>query len=278
MEKKLTLPKNYYDSAKRPHPFIEVLKSVILYRDLLVLFISRAIKMRYKRSSLGILWTLLNPLATMLVFTLIFSTLWRFDVESYPIYVLCGLTVWNFFYYTTTTGMTDMVFQGDLLKRIYVPRSVFVLSAAGTGLVNFLIATLPLLLIALVLGVFWQPSLFFLPVAMLINIMFATGVGLLLAAGAIFFTDLIPMFGVISQIWMYCTPLFYPIQIIPEKFLWLFKLNPMYYMVEVYRLPVLSGVLPSLGDAAIAAGWALGTLLIGWFVFTLNSNEYAYRA
>ena len=268
----------YYDSANRHHPFIEEILAVIEYRDLLILFISRSIKMRYKRSSLGILWTLMNPMATMIVFTLVFSRIWRFDVPSYPVYVLSGLIVWNFFSYSTSTGMSDMVFQGDLLKRIYMPRSIFVLAATGTGMINFVISLVPLVVIGLVLGVQLHWSMLFMPISAIIIFLFLMGLGLILTAGAVFFTDLIPMFTVIQQIWFYATPLFYPITIIPDRYLWLFKLNPMYSMVQLIRDPVLQGSLPVMNDFLVSVGWALGVLIFGWYIFTSKSNEYAYRA
>lgn len=275
------MPENktfYYDTADRPAPFLEEIKAVFEYRDLLVLFVSRSIKSRYKRSSLGVIWTLMNPMATMIVFTLVFSRMWRFDVPSYPVYVLSGLIVWNFFSYSASTGMTDMVFQGDLLKRIYMPRSLFVLSATGTGLVNFIISLAPLIVIGVILGLPVSWSWLFLPVSTIIIFVFLIGFGLFLTAGAVFFSDLIPMFSVIQQIWFYATPLFYPISIIPERYLWLFKLNPMYYMVQMVRVPVLEGRIPSGSELIIALAWSLGALLVGWFVFTSKSNEYAYRA
>ena len=275
----MSTPKSfYYDSADRPHPFIEEIKAVIEYRDLLFLFISRSIKSRYKRSSLGVLWTLMNPMATMIVFSLVFSRMWRFDVPSYPAYVLSGLIVWNFFSYSASTGMSDMVFQGDLLKRIYMPRSIFVLAATGTGFVNFIISLVPLILIGIILGVPLSWSWLFLPFAAIIIFLFLMGFGLFLTAGAVFFSDLIPMFTVVQQIWFYATPLFYPISIIPERYLWLFKLNPMYYMVEMIRVPFLGGTFPALNELLIALGWAVGALIAGWYVFTSKSNEYAYRA
>ena len=171
-----------------------------------------------------------------------------------------------------------MVFQGDLLKRIYMPRSIFVLAATGTGMINFVISLVPLVVIGLVLGVQLHWSMLFMPISAIIIFLFLMGLGLILTAGAVFFTDLIPMFTVIQQIWFYATPLFYPITIIPDRYLWLFKLNPMYSMVQLIRDPVLQGSLPVMNDFLVSVGWALGVLIFGWYIFTSKSNEYAYRA
>jgi ABC-type polysaccharide/polyol phosphate export permease len=270
--------KYYYDSSKRPHPFWDEIQAVFKYKDLLVLFISRSLKTRYKRSSLGVLWTLMNPMATMIVFTLVFSRIWRFDIPSYPVYVLSGLVVWNFFSYATKTSMSDMVFQGDLIKRIFVPRSLFVLSASGTGFINLLISVIPLLAIAMVLGVRMHWSVLYLPISLLVLLLYTVGLGLILTAGAVFFSDLIPLFDVVLRIWFYATPLFYPISIIPAEYLWLFKMNPMYYMVNIFRTPILEGRVPDLNEMIIAAAWGVGLSVVGWLFFTSRSNEFSYRA
>lgn len=268
----------FYDSAKRLPPFIEEIAAIYKYKDLLVLFISRSLKTRYKRSSLGVLWTLMNPMATMIVFTLVFSRIWRFEIPSYPVYVLCGLVIWNFFSYATTSSMTDMVFQGDLIKRIYIPRSIFVLSASGTGFINLLISIVPLLIIATFLGVKLQWSVLYLPISLLTVLLFSLGLGLILTTGAVFFSDLIPLFDVILRIWFYATPLFYPVSIIPEEYLWIFKLNPMYHMINIFRIPILEGRMPHPDEVVVAVLWGVGLSIIGWFFFTSKSNEYAYRA
>jgi ABC-type polysaccharide/polyol phosphate export permease len=174
--------------------------------------------------------------------------------------------------------MTDMVFQGDLIKRIYVPRSVFILSATGTGFVNLLVSILPLLAIAIILGVSINLSILYLLPSITILLLFTLGLSLILTAGAVFFSDLIPLFEVLLRIWFYATPLFYPISIIPEKYLLLFKLNPMYYMVSIFRMPILMGQMPDPKELLIAAIIGFVLLLVGWYFFTNRSNDYAYWA
>src|SRR5688500_1273278 len=141
-----------YDSADRRSPALTELAALLRYRDLLVLMIANQVKVRYKRSALGVLWTLLQPLLQMAVLTLAFSSLFRSSLEHYPVYVLSGLIAWNFFTQTTVFAMNSLVWGGSLLRRIYIPRTIFAVSSIGHGLVNLGLSLLPLLVIMLALG------------------------------------------------------------------------------------------------------------------------------
>jgi ABC-2 type transport system permease protein len=174
----------YYGSAQRPFPALEEVLALIKYRELIRQFISRSIKTRYKRSVLGILWTLLNPLLTMVVLTIIFSKVFRFSVENYPIYVLCGLVVWNFCSSVTNESMGDMLWSRSLLGRIYVPKSVFAVSATGTGLVNPLPSLILVFVVALILGIRITPAILVMPLAILILGIFSLGISLILSVAA----------------------------------------------------------------------------------------------
>jgi ABC-type polysaccharide/polyol phosphate export permease len=193
------------------------------------------------------------------------------------VYVLSGLMAWNFFSHTTSAAMGEMIWSGGLLNRIYVPKSVFAVSAIGTGLVNLGISLIPLLVITLFLGVKITPAILVLPLSVLLLSTFALGVGLFLATAAVYFADMVPVYEVLLTIWMYATPIIYPVDILPEQLYWLFRLNPMLYLVQVFRQPIYEGTVPEWPVWAIAAGFSLAAFLIGGLVFTSKSNEYAYR-
>jgi ABC-2 type transport system permease protein len=266
-----------FDSAVRPHPLVEEIKALVKYRDLIVQFISRSIKTRYKRSFLGVIWTMLNPLLTMIVLTLVFSQIFRFSIKNYSVYVLSGLVMWIFFSASTNSAMGEMLWSGSLLGRIYVPKSVFSVSAVGTGLVNLLLSLIPLFLIAIVLQVKITLAILVMPLSILLLAIFALGVGLLLSTAVVYFADMMPVYEVILVIWMYTTPIIYSIDIIPENIRWLFKLNPLYHMLILFREPLYNGVVPGLSTWLISAGFALTALTLGGVIFTSKSNEYAYR-
>ena len=173
--------------------------------------------------------------------------------------------------------MGEMIWSGALLNRIYMPKSVFPVSAVGTGLVNLGISLIPLVAIAIAIGVKINLSILVLPLATLLLAAFALGVGLVLATAAVYFADVLPVYDVILTILMYATPIIYPIEIIPSNWQWLFRLNPLYQMVELFRAPLYQGTFPEWQTWAIATLYSLVALSIGGLVFTAKSNEYAYR-
>ena len=256
---------------------LDELRQVWRYRDLLTQLVSRNIKVRYKRSVLGIAWTMLNPLLIMIILTLVFSNLFRIAIEHYSVYILSALVIWNFFSQTTTMAMSELVWGGGLFHRIYIPRTVFALSAIGTGLVNLLLTLAPLAIIMLATGVTFTPALVFLPVPILLAAIFSLGVGLLLSVLAARFADVIEVYQIVLTAWLYLTPIIYPLDIIPEPYRWLFNLNPMFHLIETFRLPIHSGVLPGAYRLLAAALIALVTLVIGWAWFTKKADEFAYR-
>lgn len=267
-----------YDSSRLRSPAVEELSALWRYRGLIVQFITRSIKTRYKRSILGVVWTMLNPLLTMIVLTLVFSVAFRFpSIQNYAVYVLSGLIMWSFFSHATNTAMGEMIWSSSLLNRIYMPRSAFTVAAVGTAMVNLLISLAPLLIIALLFGVRLTPALLVLPFSILLLGLFALGVGLFLATAVIYFADMVPVYEVLLTIWMYATPIIYPVDFVPPQFSLLIKLNPMYYLLQVFRMPVYDGVLPDLKVWAIAAALAFGSILIGGYIFTSKANEFAYR-
>lgn len=266
-----------YDSASVRSPATQELTEIWRYRDLLKLLISNSIKTRYKRSSLGVLWTLLNPLLNTLVLTIAFSQLLRFEVEHYAIYLLIGLLVWNFFSQTTTHAMSTLVWGSSLLKRIYVPRTIFAISVQGNGLVNIGLSLIPLALIMLVMGHTFSWTILMLPLALLLLAMFTFGVTLMISTLAVFFVDVIDMYGILLSAWFYLTPIIYPVEIVPEKFAIFLRLNPMYYLVDLFRQLVFVGVMPTPIDWFISAVLGISFMLVGWWIFTKKSDEFAYR-
>lgn len=266
-----------YDSSRSGVPLVEDALELFHYRDLLISLVRRDLTVRYKRSVLGFVWTMLNPLLTMLVLTVVFSSVFRFEIDHYGIYLLSGLLLWNFFSQSTTQAMHNLVWGGGLVKKIHVPTSVFVFSAVLVGLVNFLLALVPLGLIMLITGQPFAPALVFLPIPILLTALFALGIGLFLAALAVFFVDILDIYQVALTVFMYLTPLIYPLAAVPPQYLVFIRLNPIYYFVEAFRTPIYQGRLPDLSVLGTAALLAIGTCLLGWWFFTSKANEFAYR-
>jgi len=267
-----------YDSARHANPIVSEFMALIRYRELARQMISRSIKTRYKRSVLGIVWTMLNPLLTMTVLTIVFSTIFRFEISHYPVYILSGLIAWNFFASVTNLAMGEIVWSGDLLKRIYLPKGIFVISTTGSGLVNIGLSFIPLLIIMLVTQAPITYAMLVLPLSVLILTMFAMGIGFLLSTIVIYFQDIMPIYEVILMIGMYATPIIYPPEILPEKYDWLLRYNPMVYILRCFQEPIFYERIPTWETWGIAASISVCVLLLGWFIFTRKVNDYAYRA
>jgi ABC-2 type transport system permease protein len=258
-------------------PIIEDAVELFHYRDLVASLVRRDLTVRYKRSALGFVWTMLNPLLTMLVMAIVFSTAFRFPIEHYPVYLLAGLLLWNFFSQSTLQSADSLVWGGGLLNKIYLPKSIFVVSAILVGLVNLAFALVPLALIMLLTGQLFSPALLFLPVAIFLAALFSLGVGLCISTLAVFFLDILDIFRLVLTVLMYMTPIFYPLSIVPDRYKILIHLNPMFYFVELFRTPVYQGVLPDVTWIFRGAFLALATFVFGWWFFTRMSNEFAYR-
>ena len=196
-----------YDSANRRPRWIEEAADLWKYRGLVHELVIRDIKVRYKRSVLGMIWTMLAPLLNMVALTLVFSQLFKQAVRNYPVYFMAGSIFWTYFSQTTNTAASQSQASNDLAKRMYVPRSVFVASAIGGGLVNLGLSLLPLLLILLVTGFPLYATWAFLPVSILIVTLFTAGVSLLLFTLTTRFADVREMYGVVIQTLFFLTPI-----------------------------------------------------------------------
>ncbi len=266
-----------YDSADRGSPMVEEFKELIRYRDLLRQLIARNIKTRYKRSALGMFWTMIHPLMMMVVLTLAFSNIFRFSIPNFAVYVLSGLLLWNFFSQTTNSAMSELLWGGTLMHRIYVPRGMFAATALGTGLVNLALSIPALLVIMLVTKVPIRASLLFLPVSIVLVCLFTVGVGLLLSTMVIYFADVYEMFQILLMSWFYLQPIMYPLEIVPASLQFLFRLNPMYYFLSIFRAPIYEGRIAPMRDIGIAALIGVLTLAFGWWLFTRQADDLAYR-
>lgn len=266
-----------YDSAHRPAPAVEELRLLWRHRELVIQLIRRDVVARYKRSVLGVLWTVLNPLGTMVILAVVFSNAFAMG-RTYAAYVLTGLLAWNFFAQTTLAAMRQLSAGGSLLRRIYLPRTVFAVAATGAGLVNLLLSMIPLAGIMLVTGVHLRPAALILPLAILTLAAFTLGVGLALSVAAVYFRDAAELYAVVLPAFLYLTPIIYPIAILPARARpVLVAANPLYHLVSFFRTPLFDGRLPEAGSILVALGVALLALALGWSAFTARAHELASR-
>lgn len=253
--------------AGRPLQWRAELRDLRGHKSLLYELVHRDLTVRYKRSFLGFLWTMLHPLLLMLIFLVVFSALFRFRAPRYEIYFLSAYVAWNFFAQTTVNAMAGVAWNGPLMKRVRVPPSVFTLAATISGLVNLGLSLIMLFAIMGVTGAPLRPALLFLPVSLLLVGLFTLGASLALTAISIFFGDVREMVQAGLPALMYLTPIIYPLSVVPERFRWLIRLNPLMYIVEVVRAPIYYGTMPAPTTLALATVISLGMLAIGWMIF-----------
>ena len=247
-------------------------------RDLIWALVQRDLKVRYRRSMIGFLWTMLQPLLTMLVLALVFSSVFRFEVENYPVYALAGILFWGFFTQSITSSMNSLRGNAALLSKLPVPKAVFPLATVISGVVNLSLALVPLLLILVVTGHPLRPALLFLPCSVLIAAVFTLGAGLLLSPLAVFFSDIVELVGVLMTLLMYMTPVFYPMSIVPEHLRWVIRFNPVRSILEVFRDPIFYGKVPPLSHLSVAVGVAVVAFAVGVIAFRRSSDRIALYA
>lgn len=267
-----------YDSSRPGLAWLDEARELWNYRHLVAELVSRDIKVRYKRSALGVAWTMLNPLLTMLAFTLVFSVILRQQIVNYPVYFLAGSIFWTFFSQATGHAASMTVDAMEITKRIFVPRSVFVISAVGVALVNLLFALVPLLLIILVTGHPFYVTWLFLPVAIVIGGLFTAGVGLLVFTMASRFTDIRDTYLVLLGPWFFITPIVYDPSIVPPQYRIFVRYNPMTYLVDLFRAPLYNGWLPGPNTLAFATLAALVSIVAGWLFYAAKIEGYGTRS
>jgi ABC-type polysaccharide/polyol phosphate export permease len=247
------------------------------YRDFLQLLLTNSIKTRYKRSALGVLWTLLNPLLNTAVLTIALSQLMRFEVGNYPVYLLVGYLVWTFFTQTTTQAMNTLIWGSNIIKRIYIPRTAFAISVTGNGLLNIVLSLIPIFIVMLIMSHPVSRAILLLPLVILVFALFTLGLSLLLSAIAVFFVDMVDLYSVMLQAIFFLTPIIYPLSIVPERFLPFFYLNPLVLYLGLFREILYEARVPSAENLISATLVAAVTFVVGWWLFTKRADEFAYR-
>jgi ABC-2 type transport system permease protein len=251
-------------SARELWRFSEVLEELV----------KRDLKVRYKRSVLGIFWTMLNPLLMMVITSIVFSNLFRNNISNFPIYVLSGYIVWTFFSQSTVAASSSILDSSGLTRKVYVPPTLFPLASIVSGLINLALSLVPLALLMIVTKGTFSLALLILPISALLLAIFSYGLGLILSSSAVFFRDAVYTYQVLLVAWMYLTPLFYPEQIVPDKWKIFVYLNPLYHLVQLFRAPVYAGVLPDPSNFLAATAFALAFVVFGWWFFEATRKRF----
>lgn len=244
------------------------------YRFLLGQLVVREIKLKYKRSVLGIVWSVLNPLLMMTIMGVVFSHMFRADIPNYLVFYLAGFLPYSFLQEATNGSLTAIIGNTGLLTKVYVPKYIFPVAKTAVALVNMGFAFIAFTAIAAITGVHASLALLVVPLIFLGLAMFVLGLGLIFSTVAVFFRDMIHFHSILMMMWMYLTPIFYPASIIPARFRWVIDANPLYLYIQSFRMVVLNGAFPS--GPRLLACLAAGALVLwlGYVVFRNNEGRF----
>jgi len=254
----------------------ELVRDTYRYRELIWALALKELKIRYKRSVLGFLWALLNPALLMLVLTLVFATIMRFGIPHYAIFLLSVLLPWTFFSQSLSYAVESIVGNGDLIKKVKIAKLVFPMAAIVSNLINLGLSLIPLALLVLAMRHPFYWTWLFLPVPLLALMLFTLGMTFFFATANVYYRDVAHILQVLLSVWFYVTPIIYSLDFIPEKHRWIFKLNPLIYVVNGFRLSVYYGMLPKAQSIVASFVCGLVSLFIGFAVFRKYQDDFVF--
>ena len=250
------------------------------YRYLLWNLVSRDFKLKYRRSVLGVVWSVLNPLLMCLVYWAVFSSLMDMrgsGIDNFAVFLMCGQLLFNFFNESTNMGMGSVLGNASLIKKVYVPKFIFPISRVVSSFVNLLFSLAAILLVMLITRspFYWTILLVWAPLLLLLA--FCCGMAVLLSALAVYFRDLQYLYGILTMAWMYATPLFYPLSALPPFMVPVIKLNPLYHYINCMRCLVMYGTVPGPNTWIACIGSAVVMMGVGLAAFRkLQRNFILY--
>lgn len=247
------------------------------YYFLLTLLVKKEVKSKYKGSFLGILWSFFNPLLNMIVLSIVFSTLFKHDIENYPVYLLSGMLIFSFFSGSTTVSMKSIINAEGLIKKIYVPKYIITVSKIVSNFIFFLISVPVLIIIMIFTRSEMTLNMLYAPIYIVLLLFFCCGISLILATMTVFFKDLEHIYGVLISALMYASAIFYPPDIIPEQLSFIIDFNPMHYFIEGFRGAVYYHSAFDIKNAIVCATLAVISMVIGIIVFEKNQHKFIYH-
>lgn len=260
-------------SGKRSY-VVNAVIAVQKYRFLIRQLVARDFRTKYKRSVLGMFWSFLNPLLMMLIQYFVFSTIFKSDIPNFAAYLIIGTVMFNFFNEACGMALGSIVGNASLITKVYMPKYIYPLTRVMSSVVNLAISLIPMLIVCVITGVEFHKSAVLAFFFLICLTVFSLGLGLLLSASMVFFRDTQFLWGVLSMMWTYATPIFYPETILPEEFKFVLQVNPIYHFLKNARLCILSGISPEPAVYVQCLLMALGALLVGALVFRKTQDRF----
>lgn len=244
------------------------------FQPLLQELIARDIKIKYRRSVLGVLWTLLNPLFMMIILSVVFSNLFKFDIENFPLYILSGQVIFNFFNDSTTSAMSAIINNASLIKKVYVPKYLFVLSRIFSSFINLLASFTALLLVMVATRTELHWKVLLVPIPLMLLMGLSLGVGLILAALTVRFRDIMHLYSVFTTALMYLTPVIYPMSMLPEWLEPIVRINPITNILIMFRDVMLNNLWIDPVSLLVSVIEMVIFLILGLRVFYVSQDEF----
>lgn len=252
------------------------LKELFAYRQMVFSLVKRDLRGRYKGSVLGFLWTFINPLMQMLVYTLVFSVIMKSNIEKYYLFLFVALVPWMFFSASLTSGSESVISSSDIIRKIYFPREVLPISYVTTAFVNMLLSFIVIFAVIIISGHGINPiALLALPFVMIVEYFLALGIALLSSALTVYFRDLAYILGIIAMMWQFLTPVMYSSDIVPDRLRPLWNLNPMTPVVEAYRDILYYKQIPDFTTLMQAVILGIVVCVVGYMVFRRLQKGFA---
>jgi len=265
-----------YDLNRNTKGFKRFLYDTKTFFPLLINLTSKDFKLKYRRSVLGILWSILNPLLMMIVLTQVFGILLKVQVDDFATYYIVGWSLWNFFSESTSLSMSSILAGAPLIKKVYLPKYIFPVEKCLFATLNFLFTLIAVIAVMLIQGVYPTWTILLAPIPFLYCFIFSVGFSLILSALTVYFRDIQHLYSVLLTIWMYLTPIIYPISIMESNptAMAIINCNPLYHYVEQFRGLMMYGTLPTLNEHLLGLGMALGVFALGCLIFGKAQKKF----
>lgn len=254
---------------------MNVFQELYHYREFFKTSVKKEFRGKYKKSFLGVLWSFINPLMQILVYSFVFSFITRVQTDNYTMFLVVALIPWTFFSNSLIQSSIAIVANEGIIKKIYFPRIVLPISIVTSNLINFLISFIIIIGALIISGIGFSSYIVFLPLVILTQYLLLIGLCIIISAITVYVRDIQHFISIVMMMWMYLTPVIYPTSLIPSRFLWIFKLNPMYSITEAYRDILYNQQLPDVPGLIFSLLFALGVVILGYFVFKKCEKRFA---
>lgn len=250
------------------------IKELYNYREMMYNLVKKDLRTRYKGSFLGFLWTFINPLLQLVVYTIVFSSIMKVNVDKFYIYLFVGLIPWIFFTSSIQVSVSSIIGNKDLVKKIYFPRIIIPLSSVNSAFMNMVFSMIVVFGALIISGIGISYTVIYLPIIMILEYMFILGMAFIFSALDVYFRDLEHILGIILMAWFYLTPIVYTVDMVPQEYLWLFNINPMTAIIQAYREALYYKVTPEFSNLGWILFWSIIFMVIGYAVFQKLQKKF----